>query len=812
MRRKSPDLSYLPIVVTAAIIVLVYYRFFFFGKIPFPGDLLVASYSPWFDNFKIPVQNPLISDVFSQFFLWKHLAVDIFKSGQWPLWNPYSFTGTPLLATYHSATLYPLNILLFLPKYFGWGLFIFSQTLLAAINMYIFLTLWSKFSLARIAGAVIFSLGGLSTTWLELGTAVHAIAWLPLSLFLVSKYYTTHHLRYLVLLTMAAALTILAGNPQVTTYSLAIIPTFAIFIYWKRDIKDTARSLASVLLALAVALLVTAPQIFPTLELLHKSIRESESYINQSNFGLLSSKDAMKFFIADFLGHPVTRNYWGALNYLESSGFAGSLSLPLIIFTVFYLRRRRIMLFFLFVLFFALTLIFDNPVSKFIYQTGVPLLTASYASRMLFVTGFSIAVLSALSIDQIIDRREEKRLIQVSIWAWATFIGVLLGILFSQLYIKETINHALSKQYLDFYLKGQDFALANFTVSARNTVIPIIISSTLLISFLIVKFLKISTRRSVTVTIFSGILVILLVFDLARYFLKFNPFVSPDLIFPSHEGLEFIKSQPGYFRIGREHAEIFPPNTWTAYNLSSIEGYDPLYLAEFARYMNFVNGGNLVEGDTSRYAEVATNYQSPYLDIANVRYFVAILRDKEGQIPGSILHDKFEETGYKLIYQKGSFAILENPHVLERAYFAPAVWIVSLPTAKQALTNDKAYDPKRKVVVHEDLSLDSLTGTGSATITHYSPEKVSIKTETASEELLVLADQFDEGWQVAIDGKAGKTVRANLIFRAVKISPGSHEVTFTYQPNSFILGLKVSLVTILLTGILILFAIRLGKF
>lgn len=63
------------LVLLVAIIIGIYYKLFIFGLIPFPGDLLVASYLPWFDYYKIPVQNPLISDVFSQSFLWKYLSI-----------------------------------------------------------------------------------------------------------------------------------------------------------------------------------------------------------------------------------------------------------------------------------------------------------------------------------------------------------------------------------------------------------------------------------------------------------------------------------------------------------------------------------------------------------------------------------------------------------------------------------------------------------------------------------------------------------------------------------------------------------------
>ncbi|MDO8658759.1 MAG: YfhO family protein, partial [Candidatus Levybacteria bacterium] len=65
-------------------------------------------------------------------------------------------------------------------------------------------------------------------------------------------------------------------------------------------------------------------------------------------------------------------------------------------------------------------------------------------------------------------------------------------------------------------------------------------------------------------------------------------------------------------------------------------------------------------------------------------------------------------------------------------------------------------------------------------------------------EILVLADQFDEGWKATIDNKDSKISPANLIFRAVKIPAGKHEVIFSYYPSSFDLGLKISSISIIL--------------
>src|SRR5260221_5955718 len=100
MRRstiKQVFLAHWEIFVLIIFSIILSYPLFLFQKIPFPGDLLVGSYFPWFDYYKVPVHNPLISDVFSQFYLWKKITIESYLLGQWPLWNPYSFTGTPLL-------------------------------------------------------------------------------------------------------------------------------------------------------------------------------------------------------------------------------------------------------------------------------------------------------------------------------------------------------------------------------------------------------------------------------------------------------------------------------------------------------------------------------------------------------------------------------------------------------------------------------------------------------------------------------------------------------------------------------------------
>ncbi len=759
-------------VLLILVIITLYYKLFAFGKIPFPGDLLISSYSPWFDFYKMPVQNPIISDVFSQLYLWKTISLDSLKMGQWPLWNPYSLMGTPLLANYQSATVYPLNLLFFFSKHFGWGLYIFSQTIIATIGMYLFLSLFVESKIARIAGSIIFALGGLMTTWLELGTAVSGMAWLPLCLFCIEKYHQTSKLRYPLLLTIFLSLTILSGTAQITTYVFLICFSFTIVCLFPKNLKLSIKKMSVILISLFGSFSLTSLQLIPSYDLLTHSVRLSDNYIKDNNFGLLPLKHLLTFFNADFFGNPVTRNYFGFLNYFETSNFIGSITLAPFLYTTFFLNRNKYVRYFLGILLLSLLLVFDNPLSQLIYHQNIPLLTLSYASRMLFVTIFAISVLTAFSLNQIIKK----------------FHFNILGTLI-------LVSLSLHLITLAFIYLGKDSLQENFNVAFRNSIFPLIFTAPLAVGFVGLKFLKISPNKKTL--LLSSLLVTLLILDLGRFFLKFNPFISPNLMYPETPTLTFLQNQPGLFRIGREHAEVLPPNTWTAYGLQTYEGYDPLYNKDYADFFHYLNSGNF-QGTTGRYAELSGKYSSTFLDAANVKYFLAIGRDKEGRIPGDQIPFQFKEAGYKIVNRSKSSFILENPRAAPRAYFAKSLKVQSIQEIQQELLKNPNFDPKTQALITKDLGLTNLTGEGEISITGYSSNYVSIKTHSASEQLLVLSDQFDPGWQAKIDNHPTPIAQTNLIFRSVKVPAGTHLITFNYQPNSFRIGLTITEVTILI--------------
>lgn len=517
MKRISKSILFYPAILVL-LVIIIYYPLFTNGKIPFPGDLMVASYSPWFDYYKIPVKNPLISDVFSQLYIWKNLAIESIQNGQWPLWNPYSFIGNPLLANYQSAALYPLNILILIPNKIGWGVFIFSQTLLSALSMYLLLSVWLKQRLFRITGALIFSLGGLMTTWVELGTAGHSMIWLPLSFYSVEKFFTLRQFRYIILLIVSLSLSILSGNVQITTYTFLFLFLFILFRVWTERKTMSVKCSLLVVSGIFLSLSLTALQLLPSFDLLQKSIRISDSYIQNSNYGLLPWNDFLKFFVADFYGNPVTGNYWGFLNYFETGAFLGTVTLVLLIYAYFYLTSTRIIKFFQISFLVVLILLFDNPISHFIYTSNLPLLTSSYASRIIFLIIFISSILSAFSINQILSQKEPlKILIKPFIWALSFFIGITGGLLIIKLILKWYLNH-VPLSYYEIYNQSFTSSLVNLNVALKNSLIPLAIIIILVLAVIIISKINLKFLRGKKEILIVLLIIFVLFIDLGRYF------------------------------------------------------------------------------------------------------------------------------------------------------------------------------------------------------------------------------------------------------------------------------------------------------
>jgi hypothetical protein len=80
----------------------------------------------------------------------------------------------------------------------------------------------------------------------------------------------------------------------------------------------------------------------------------------------------------------------------------------------------------------------------------------------------------------------------------------------------------------------------------------------------------------------------------------------------------------------------------------------------------------------------------------------------------------------------------------------------------------------------------------SVVITRYEPQRVELSVQLDRPGLVVLADAYDPGWSLAIDGAAAPIHRTNRMMRGAAVKTGRHTLVYTYDPASWRIGAGVS--------------------
>jgi hypothetical protein len=141
--------------------------------------------------------------------------------------------------------------------------------------------------------------------------------------------------------------------------------------------------------------------------------------------------------------------------------------------------------------------------------------------------------------------------------------------------------------------------------------------------------------------------------------------------------------------------------------------------------------------------------------------------------------------------QFGTMAVYECVPSATRASVVPNAVVVPEVTAQLAALFDEPFD-RSSAVMLERPAPDAVGSPGapappSARITTDGDQEVEVDaTAGTGGGYLVLRDSFDAGWRAAVDGRAAPLLRANGLYRAVRIPEGSHTVSFRYRPTTLV--------------------------
>ncbi|MDD5468931.1 MAG: YfhO family protein [Anaerolineales bacterium] len=667
---------------------------------------------------------------------------------QLPLWRTLIFSGSPFDSDPQSGLWYPPNLIFLLtPATLGFNLLVLAHLVAVGVGAW----LWARAEGLSWQGSALAaaSCAFAPRLYAHLGFGhmglVYGATYVPWALW-ASQGIGTGERRRIPTLGLVLGMQLIA-NPQVFFYTALLCAIYALFIAWRsrRGKPKGERLIAPLGLAVAILLaaLVSAAQLLPMLR-----------------FAPLSGRSAMGVADSAISSLPL-RYLWGVFvadhhGYMEYMTYFGVVALILALFT---LPNRR----------FAFFWVCLTAAGVYAFGTRTPLYGWLYSllpvlgwlrspARVFLVVAPLISLLAGAGFD-VLFRLPRGRLLglaSVAAFALGSF-ALALGVGYAVLYGTPPLN------------------LIAFGALAPLT------------AGLCLYCLARPRKRDLAFALFACLMMLDL-FIVDGTFIEGRPAAqllaeSPLISFLTERnvGGDFRVYSPSY---------SLPRYLGAWYGLESADGVDPLYLAEYDRFMQAASGVKrshyevtipAMEGEAPAASVNRDAAPQPrLLGLLNVRYVAA-------EFP-------IDVKGLRLIDRFANTYLYENAYDRGRVYFSTNVLPVKdLQAALAALERMGDQPQGGYSVVEGSRLLQGSDGAAEITLIRATPNRLEVSAETQSEGLLVVSQAWHPDWQAYLDGKRVQVWKADGVLSGVYLPAGKHAVVLAYRPWLTALGVCLSL-------------------
>lgn len=737
-----------------------------------------------------------------QFWPWHQLVKASLLNARWPLWNPLLGNGTPLLANLQSAVFYPPNLLpLLLPVEHGLTASIVLHLMLAGLFMYVYTRRGLGLNpFAAAVAALTFMFSGYLVGRTQFITMVHTAAWIPVTLFLCERITAgsptgTAALKNTLWLGVVLAIQLLAGHAQLWYYNLWLAGGYVLFRSWQTANSNGSRDWAAVVRpiwqagsAVGLSLLLAAVQLAPTLEFMLQSPRSNGA---EQTFALTYSFwpwRLITLLAPDFFGHPARANYWGYANFWEDHAYAGIL--PVLLAAVAVRRAwrvrpgrpyHRVIPFFagLIPISLILAMGWNTPFYLWVFNTIPGFSYFQAPARLLIWYTVAVAVLAGIGAHVFTLPARHRPF-------WRRLLVAGIGLVVAGVAGSLVVSG-----------RSQTFLTA--TAAAGLWFV---------LSVAVLLFYPAFTARHFYRPAWQWLALALVALDLLVAGWPLIPTAPAQLFHTPAASAEFLKSRPGSYRFLVD------------------AGYE--YTTKFNRYFRFNTFGprdvaywqtfrESLAPNTGIYAELPSANNDDPLVTGRWQQLVTLLRQASPRQQVKLL--QLMNVGYvvggqagvgPVRYRHGDTTIRQVPDPLPRAYFVAQHYPVKNDAAAIARLTAPDFDSRQEVVIIKDTATALPANTGNpATVNNpvpvpvneLSPTELLLTVDAPASGYVVLTDTYFPGWQATVDGQPAAIWPANLAFRAVAVSQGTHRLQFRYRPRGFTVGLWVSTVSLL--GVLV---------
>ncbi len=796
----------------------------------------------------------LLGDLSSVFYPGYVFYRESIRQGALPLWNPYMGCGEPFLADLERGTFYPPNLIyVFLSTSHAVVIWTALHVLLAGAGTYGLSRGWRVSRMGSLLAGVSYAFGAYTITKVEFPSHLGGTAWFPVVLAVYAQWLRRRDRRAFFFVAGALCLQFLAGHPEMLVFTAAALLLYALFAGfsdWRS--RRRWRCLFVPILGLGaagiLALLLSMAQFLPTWEALQLSSRVdvTDPRLHKASVHPLT---LFTLLIPSLYGVGGNRGlYWAPSCFSPSIGAFYVGVVPMVIFLSAIIHRvaggpvppdrtdatqdpsrvRTPFLLALFVFFFLYAMGRYTPFYAF-WRQAIPLLQQFvWPSKCLVCVVLALSCLAGVGMDRVV-LSGHRDLARESRWRrfllrWGTFLTFLVVGLFVGACLLN--GGELGKAVLvRFFNLGTVNALRvpdiPWDVLSRDSLkLPVAGLVTALLLWACG-----SRRRAGALAAWAIVLVSfgdLLITH--RYLLNPGP-ASVLETSPAHLGKLRPSGDPIRF-LAIDH--ILPEGVWRSLaeltEGAKVEDLDmtdadsvgsempdtPIRLMRQLlchswpmadKAFNMFSLSNFVSRDVQQMALLCVASRAP----PDLRKRALAMANCD-----RILYAP--EMARAVV-----FGTLDKAHLAHLGQAMPRAYVVGgveafgdHETVLAALMNHP-FDPWEVALVDQACAQgDAFGDLRPARVEHeikqlrYGQNRLEIDLHSASSGMLVVSDTYYPGWHATVNGQEVPILRANGLFRGVRVPAGDSTVTMVYRPTSLTVGIAISLGTLVVIAIFLI--------
>ncbi len=687
-----------------------------------------------------------------------------------PLWNPYQFAGQSTVANPQSTLFYPLAwimVPLGVPRGVGW-----------LIVIHLWLGGWGLAQFARrigasipgaLMGGIVYEFSALMGAHLGAGHFNYLLcqAWLPwIALAYLWSVERRGWLRAGLPGAAALGLSILTGYPPLLYFALIWLGGLWLTVSLQAPAADrirvAGRALRPLIVTVVGGAILGAVLLLPVGQFTLRSTRTRSSSLDFSGSYALPAAQLITLVFPNLFGHPrlPDQGYWGLPFYEEVTAYVGIL--PLIaVFLVCRVKRRATNT--LLVIFVAVGLVVSLGIDGGLFPVLYWLLPGynifRVPSRALYFVVVGAAGLTAWLFSELpgMTALGRTRLLRPVVRRLLPLLMIVALAGSFALTAHFTAHSADENPPWRVLYSGNMTALALVALGA---------------AWIVLRLWQSETNRRWALAV-TGLVIL---FDAWHISLPLVTVSAIDLPLLWQVMAQVAPGSPDYRVLTVPDTIIWQAGAAYTHHLNA-SGYDPLVSDAYQRLL-----------DASHY-----NPTSPIARLLGVRYTVSDKPYEWSKLPG------IEQLTVRT--QADGWYIYEVRDPSPRAFIAPATQVIADDEQARQQIAAGTISPLTTAVVDHPVDCPSgSAGQVAPQMVRYEPNAVDI--DATGPGVLILTDSYDPNWTVMVDSTPAELLRVDTALRGVCLSAGAHRVRFEYQPETFRIGVLVSLAGWIVLGLL----------